>query len=968
MLDLAGSGSVEGTGRIEHRSRRSANHFLRLRPGSARRLVLAVVLSLTCLVPAVALPAADAIHGYVFLIDTSASMRENKLVGPLRVALDDFADTIPKDGTSQVWIYTFDRGLGRNSLKRLLNRTEDLQEAKIFLNEIDYQGTATYVYQALDRVLTDIDRTMADGTSHDFTIHLFTDGADNGPTTYSFAKNAERFSRLRKSAGNAVEFYYHALKIEIPPALAKLIEHTEGMYSIPGVGMPPKARFSLPKVDITDSAPVTFLNRTIGQVDDHEWKFGDGTVSNDENPTHAFKTPGKYTVTLVASNPAGKSTTSKEVVVRGGPPQAKLAIHEPDKPKYVGEPIRFIDQSTGQITRRAWKFGDAVQETTTTQAEFTFRDPGQIKVSLAVLGPFGKDICSAFVTIEHRPSVGFSFFPKEPVQKKDVLFVNASKGNLGSWLWKFGDAATSEQMSPVHAYAQAGKYKVELSGLDSTGARLTSSADIVVGTGYVKPEAKFALPVKTIGIGEPLTLTDQSSGTSESWTWDMGDGTIIETPAATHTYKQAGSYTVSLTVSGPAGSSTTTDTLVVKSATLGFSIRPAQPRDHTPVTFVNEAIGNYRQWKWDFGDGQSSVDKNPQHEYEKPGEYVVTLAAIGPDEKLQQSKATVAVKSSAVAPKAQFVLQVAVLETHQPLVLSHTSTGTITTVQWDMGDGVRLTGDTATHQYAKPGQYTIILTVSNSTDSDSASQTLSVTNVYRQPSISFRAAGPVKGAAPFRIEVVNGCKGSIRSFKWDFGDGSISDDRDSLTHTYESPGQYTISLTIVDQKDQTFSSTSSQNVVVEVLPPPPPPRYPASLPWSVAAGWYGLAWLCVWRRWWPWSRRSIHYQQDGRPHHHTSWQRDLVQDGFQIVLCRTVLLKKIYRYLQSGGGVSARSLAGELSDGDRIKAGCKVETADSKRFALGRLNDRAWTSLVPHAFNLLVSVALLVVLTKLRCP
>lgn len=969
MRHLARSGDGGPVGGVSQRFGADADQSIPVREQVTCGLVRTIVF-LTCLVSVPAIQAADAVHEYVFLVDTSASMRKNRLVGPLRVALDDFADTIPKDGTSRVWIFTFDSGLNRSSLARQLNRTEDLQEAKIFLNEIEYQGRATYIYQSFDGVLAAIERTMRDGKSHDFTIHLFTDGVDNGPTAYSFEKNAERFVRLRQVAGNAVELYYHALKTKIPANLARVIQGTEGMYSIAGVGMPPKARFSLPKVDVTDNAPLTFVNETIGQVDSHAWTFGDGAVSKEENPTHAFKTPGKYTVTLTASNPAGKSTASKEVEVRGGPPRAKFAIHAPDKPKYAGEPVRFIDQSTGQITLRAWQFGDVRRQSTIAETEFVFQDVGRVKVTLGVIGPFGKDTHSIFLTIEQRPSVAFSFFPKEPVQKNEILFVNQSKGDFRSWRWQFGDGETSEEMSPRHVFDAPGTYKVQLDGQDSTGASKSATKEFVVRTGYIRPVAKFALPVQTIGVGMELTLTDQSTGTIESRVWDMGDGTVIENPAAKHAYGKAGTFTVSLTVSGPAGSSTAKEDLVVKPAMLSFSVRPTHPLDGNPVTFVNESLGDYRDWKWDFGDGKTSNEKNPQHTYTEPREYVVKLTAIGPCGDPEETSKTLTVVSSAVAPEAKFLLQIATIEIGESISLSHESTGTITKVEWDMGDGTILSGDKVEHRYAKPGEYTITLTVSNEADSDSTSHTLTVRDMYREPTIAFGVRGEVRGTAPFEITIDNRCGGSIRTFRWDFGDGSTSDDREPRAHAYTKPGKYTISLTVVDQKDQTLSSTSSQNVIVEVLPPPPPPRYPKWVPWVVAVGWYAIAWLCVWRQWWPWSRRSILYQQDGIPRRYVSWSRNWTHesDRFAVVMRRTVGLCKRYHLKACGRGVSARDmLTGDrLSNEDHIRRSCELQINEGEHVAIQKLNNSTWSCVLPHALALAISVLVLTLLLSLR--
>jgi PKD repeat protein len=49
-------------------------------------------------------------------------------------------------------------------------------------------------------------------------------------------------------------------------------------------------------------------------------------------------------------------------------------------------------------------------------------------------------------------------------------------------------------------------------------------------------------------------------------------------------------------------------------------------------------VGRIESWNWDFGDGSSSTDQHPQHQYAKPGNYVVILDIAGPDGTARHSK------------------------------------------------------------------------------------------------------------------------------------------------------------------------------------------------------------------------------------------------------------------------------------------------------------------------------------------
>jgi thioredoxin 1 len=78
----------------------------------------------------------------------------------------------------------------------------------------------------------------------------------------------------------------------------------------------------------------------------------------------------------------------------------------------------------------------------------------------------------------------------------------------------------------------------------------------------------------------PLTVQfiDMSTGSPTSWSWDFGDGNTSTVQNPTHTYNEAGNYTVTLTVENSAGSTTVTDSSFVVLAS-----------DNTPTTEFSES-------------------------------------------------------------------------------------------------------------------------------------------------------------------------------------------------------------------------------------------------------------------------------------------------------------------------------------------------------------------------------------------
>jgi PKD domain len=60
--------------------------------------------------------------------------------------------------------------------------------------------------------------------------------------------------------------------------------------------------------------------------------------------------------------------------------------------------------------------------------------------------------------------------------------------------------------------------------------------------------------------------------------------------------------------------------------------------DRRLVAFKDLSVGEVTSWKWDFGDGSTSTERNPVHQYRKPGNLVVILEVSGPAGSSRRSK------------------------------------------------------------------------------------------------------------------------------------------------------------------------------------------------------------------------------------------------------------------------------------------------------------------------------------------
>ncbi len=153
------------------------------------------------------------------------------------------------------------------------------------------------------------------------------------------------------------------------------------------------------------------------------------------------------------------------------------------------------------------------------------------------------------------PSAAFSAEPLVGLAPLTVSFTDESMGTIDTYAWSFGDTGTSALQNPSHVYNTPGNYTV---GLTVTGP---GGSDTETKSGYITVKAVQAdfTASPTAGV-LPLTVqfTSTSAGPVASYLWSFGDGQTSSAANPSHEYTQAGTYTVSLTVTGGGGSDTKT--------------------------------------------------------------------------------------------------------------------------------------------------------------------------------------------------------------------------------------------------------------------------------------------------------------------------------------------------------------------------------------------------------------------------
>ena len=344
-----------------------------------------------------------------------------------------------------------------------------------------------------------------------------------------------------------------------------------------------------------------------------------------------------------------------------------------------------------------------------------------------------------------------------------------------------------------------GAHEVTVTARDVHGDFATQSFTIqVIDQTIPAPGALFSTDI-TEGI-YPLevTFTDMSTGDINTYAWDFGDFETSSQQNPVHLFEAAGTYTVRLIVSGPGGTDTLTvpDLIHVQEPppVSGFTVEPDSGSMPLTVQFTDTSQGIIYLWSWDFGDGETSPVRHPEHVYTETGWYTVVLRVTGPG----GTDSTVAenlIQVGTTPPIAVFSQDTTWGSPPLTVQFTDQSQGAVTGYSWDFGDGSeKSTMQHPEHVYAEAGVYSVSLKVTGPGGADSVTVEDLIQVGIPKP-IAVFSADTTWGEAPLAVQFSDWSQGEVHQYLWDFGDGETSIDS-SPAHIYQSEGDFTVRLVV----------------------------------------------------------------------------------------------------------------------------------------------------------------------------
>ncbi|NJB35376.1 PKD domain-containing protein [Croceivirga sp. JEA036] len=554
-----------------------------------------------------------------------------------------------------------------------------------------------------------------------------------------------------------------------------------------------------------------------------------------QGPGAADNSPYNVVITVEESGNPNPETIDFEWIV--GNQGDLIAVPEANVTEgFVPLTVQFTaenSKSGGNITNYLWNFGDGntSEEITTSH---TFTALGQYTVSLTVEDE-NNNTDTQMLTI----SVTGTGIAPNAIAATDIILgesplevqfdASASTDDLGiaSYSWDFKDGILSEEVNPLHTFTEIGIYDVELTVTDVEGLTATTNISVTVDqnpTAILESNIlSGTAPLEILFTGDAST----DNGSITSYIWDFGDGNTSIEPNPNHIYTETGEYTVTLIITDNVGlqnSATTVISVVEEGENLPpvavITANPTSGQAPLPVIFnannSTDEDGLIVAYAWEFGDGRTSTESNPVITYNIPGSYQVSLTVT--DDEGKQNTSTIEIEVTEAInlnPIADISINTQVGNAPLEIVLSGEGStddnDDIVGYVWDFGDGNTATGVNVAYTYPQVGEYTITLTVEDRAGLTGTAQI----NVEvlpegaNLPPVAIIETSVSQGETPLIVDLsalMSTDDEEIVNYTWNFGDDSTGTGAET-THTYNIPGEYTVTLTVEDNQGLTAQAT-----------------------------------------------------------------------------------------------------------------------------------------------------------------
>lgn len=559
-----------------------------------------------------------------------------------------------------------------------------------------------------------------------------------------------------------------------------------------------------------------------GAIISRSWDFGDGTISQEANPTHCYEQTGVYTPVLAVEDVNGcfSSVSAPQLIsVTTNYPTASFAVGAQNS-CFFPTTLELAAETTSDVVEQHWFLDGNMLPGQESVQPITFNDIGAYAVCLAVENLIGcVDTSCQTINISDEPEARFTFSRDTICAGQTIAFNNHSLPLATSTEWDYNGNGTIDgtQTNGSFTYTSSGTFIISMTSHYGSACSVT-----VQDTLHVEGNPTIDFTGTNLYTCSPPLVSsfnnNEPFNPDFDYVWSVDGVVVANTHNLTYTFTEFGAHDVRLrryTSAGCERSRNKIGFVQIDSHDISFAyddwLCVGENAVVSNITIEgNETILDY---SWDFnGDGQEdALGPNPIFIFDTPGEFFATLTAT----------TTEGCVSSYTTPTPIHVLEPVVPSFNSLLVESCagetfgfcTDYNADNVYSWDFHDGgspqqMLAIDSCITHIYEDTGYFDVTLSVFNGA-CNSAITVADYIHVVPPLALFDYEISCSDFTAAFHDHSIEG-----DSLVWDFGDGSpFAVNESNPVHTYAEPGEYTVVLSAYKTGSICFD-TKTQQVAV----------------------------------------------------------------------------------------------------------------------------------------------------------
>ncbi|WP_222430279.1 PKD domain-containing protein [Maribacter sp. MAR_2009_72] len=662
---------------------------------------------------------------------------------------------------------------------------------------------------------------------------------DDGPLTYTWNFDDGATSTL----DNPTHIFTNSGTFDVTLTVTDEFNETDSETITITVNDPPN---QIPQAvidadPISGSAPLEVQFTGDNSTDDgpltYTWNFDDGATSTLDNPTHIFTNSGTFDVTLTVTDEFNETDSETiTITVNDAANQMPVAVIEAD-PISGSAPLEV--QFTGSNStddgtlEYAWDFDDGATSTLDNPTHI-FTNIGTFDVTLTVTDEFNEtDSETITITVNDATNqMPVAVIEADPISGStplEVQFTGSNSTDDGTleYAWDFDDGATSTLDNPTHIFTNSGTFDVTLMVTDEFNETDSETITITVN------DAANQMPVAVIEAdpisgSAPLEVQFTGSNSTDDGTleyaWDFDDGATSTLDNPTHIFTNSGTFDVTLTVTdefNETDSEAITITVNDTANQMPQAVIDANPISGNAPLDVQFSASNSTDddeivsYIWSFDDGNTASGENVSHTFQTIKDYEVTLTVTDSNGASDTESIIISVNDLDNQPPVAKI-EANPLSGNAPLLIefsggSSTDDNGIVSYEWNFGDGTTSNEIDVNHSYEFMGEYLVTLTVTDVEGlTNEKNVTIFVNESSNQAPVAILDTDLTEGGAPLTVEFIGSNSTDdtlITTYEWDFGNGENAENA-NVQYTYNTPGVYTVALTVTDSEGLTDTTST----------------------------------------------------------------------------------------------------------------------------------------------------------------